>query len=161
MAKKAMAYSSDIVLGRTGEVVGRREQKELIRQYAEENDIEIVAWFEDEIYEEDVLARPGIQGLLASDTGCDCVLVERVWSLSRSPKEVRRFLKELDRQGARLESATVLWDCTSQMARWYYRGDPMSRRSRRPQVEEKPRRNRTSRPDTLRFTGLKPDPEEV
>ena len=161
MAKKAMAYASDIVLGQTGEVIGRREQKELIRRYAEENGIEIVAWFEDEIYEEDVLARPGIRRLLASDNGCDCLLVERVWCLSRSPNEVRRFLKELDRQGARLESATVLWDCTSQMARWYYRGDPMSRRSRRTEVEEKSRRNRMSRPDTLRFTGLKPDPEEA
>jgi len=161
MSKKAIAYASDIVLGRTGEVIGRGEQKELVRQYAEENGIEIVAWFEDEIYEEKILSRPGIQKLLASCHGCECLLVERVWCLSRSPEEVRAFLKELDRQGVTLESTTVLWDCTSQMARWYYRGDPMSRRVQRPSIEVKPGRIRTSRPATLRFSGLKHDPEEA
>ena len=55
--KKAIAYVSDIILGRTGEVIKRSCQVELIAQYAADNDIDIIGWFEDEMYNEDLLAR--------------------------------------------------------------------------------------------------------
>ena len=117
MNRKAIAYASDVILGRTGEVIGREAQKELIRQYAADNEIEVVAWFEDEAYNEDVLSRPGIQGLLGCDLDCDCILVERVWALSRQWPVLSGFLKTLESRGLRLESATTLWDCTSQRCR--------------------------------------------
>ena len=62
--RKALAYVSDIILGNTGEIIKRSCQVELIKQFAADNDIEIAGWFEDEMYNEDLLARPGIQAML-------------------------------------------------------------------------------------------------
>jgi hypothetical protein len=115
--KKAIGYTSDIILGRTGEVISRKCQAELISQYAVENGIEIVAWMEDEMYNEDVLMRPGIQELLAFDQPYDMVLCERVWALSRSMAVLEPFFKELDRRKVGFESATTMWDCVSQRCR--------------------------------------------
>jgi len=115
--KKAVAYASDIILGRTGEVINCAYQKELIRRHAEEAGIEILAWFEDEMYNEDVLMRPGIQALLAFDRPYDLVLCERVWALSRSMAVLEVFFKELDRRGLDFSCATTMWDCTSQKVR--------------------------------------------
>ena len=116
--KKAIAYTSDIILGRTGEVISREYQKELISKFAEEKGLEIVAWFEDEVYEEDTLvARPGIQKMLAYDGPCDVFLVERVWALSRKMATLTGFFKVLAQKKLMLETATYLWDCTSQMVR--------------------------------------------
>ena len=115
--KKAVAYVSDIILGRTGEVIKRAYQKELIRRHAEDAGIEVVAWFEDEMYNEDVLMRPGIQALLAYDGPYDVVLCERVWALSRSMAVLEVFFKELDRRGLNFECSTTMWDCTSQKVR--------------------------------------------
>ena len=117
MKKKAIAYTNDIILGRTGEVITRAYQKELIRQFAEENDIEVVAWFEDEIYDEDILTRPGIQKILAYEKPYDIFLVERVWALSRKMTTLNTFLKVLARKRVTFSAATYLWDCTSQMVR--------------------------------------------
>ncbi len=115
--KKASAYVSDVILGRTGEVIKRSYQAELIRKFAAENDLEIVAWFEDEMYNEDVLMRPGIQNLLAFEGPCELLLCERVWALSRSMPLLEAFFKELDRRHLRLECATMMWDCVSQKCR--------------------------------------------
>ena len=112
--RKGIAYVSDIILGRTGEVIKRSCQVELIVQYATDNDIDIIGWFEDEMYNEDVLARPGIQALLACDKPCETVICERVWALSRSMAVLEPFFKELDRRGLKLECATAMWDCVSQ-----------------------------------------------
>src|SRR5512147_2711610 len=103
MAKKAIAYTSDIILGRTGEVIGRSYQADLIRKYASENDIEILAWFEDEAYNEDVLSRPGIRALLAFGRTYDIVLCERVWALSRSSLVLEPFFEELDDRRVKFE----------------------------------------------------------
>jgi DNA invertase Pin-like site-specific DNA recombinase len=127
MARTAVAYVSDVILGRTGEVIGRDVQRAAIRRYAEENGIEIIAWFEDEAYNADVLSRGGIRELLVCAKAGDRVLVERVWALSRSWSVLERLLEELRRRGLRLESATLLWDCTSQRARHF-------------EAERKPRR---------------------
>ena len=117
MKKRAIAYTSDIILGRTGEIIKRSCQVELIKQFAADSDIEIAAWFEDEMYNEDVIMRPGIQALLAYDQPCDLVLCERVWALSRSMAILEPFFKELDRRGVGFESATTMWDCVSQRCR--------------------------------------------
>jgi hypothetical protein len=121
MAKKVIAYMSDIVLGSTGEVIHRESQREAIRRHAEENGYEIVALFDDDAYVEDVLARPGIQRLLACDLPYDCLLVERIWALSRTWARLAPFLNEMHRRGRKIESALCLWDCVSQRARWYFR----------------------------------------
>ncbi len=122
MARTAISYVSDVILGRTGEVIGRVAQREGIRRYAADNGIEIVASFEDEAYNEDVLSRDGVRALLACDRRCDILRVERVWSLSRNWTALEPFLIELDRRGIRIEAATTLWDCTSQRAR-HFRAD--------------------------------------
>ncbi len=119
MAQRAVAYTSDVILGRTGEVIARAAQREAITCYAAENGIEISGWFEDEAYQADVLGRPGIDRLLACVRPGDTVLVERVWSLSRRWPLLEPFLLELQRRGARLESARLLWDCISQRARHF------------------------------------------
>jgi len=119
MARRAVAYTSDVILGRTGEVVARAAQREAIARHAAENDIEIVGWFEDEAYQSEVLGREGIRRLLECVRPGDTVLVERVWSLSRRWPLLEPFLLELQRRSARLESARLLWDCISQRARHF------------------------------------------
>lgn len=120
--KKAIAYVSDVILGRTGEVISRDHQKEMINRYAAENGIEVVAWFEDEAYSEDILSRPGVRQLLACDQDCDGILVERVWAFSRSWSLLKPFLADLKEDGQQLKSATQLWDCVSQQTRDFYCG---------------------------------------
>jgi hypothetical protein len=123
MAKKAIAYTSDIILGRTGEIISRSYQADLIRKHASENDIEIMAWFEDEAYNEDVMTRPGIQALLAFGKPYDLVLCERVWALSRSTAVLEPFFEELDDRRVKFAAATTMWDCVSQKCR--RRFDPL------------------------------------
>ncbi|HXY42011.1 MAG TPA: recombinase family protein, partial [Vicinamibacteria bacterium] len=119
MARRAIAYTSDVILGRTGEVIARSAQREAITRYAADNGIVIAGWFEDEAYQADVLGREGIRRLLERVSSGDTVLVERVWSLSRRWPALEPFLLELQRRGARLESARLLWDCISQRARHF------------------------------------------
>lgn len=121
MGTKAIGYVSDIVLGQSGEVIGREEQKERLRRHARENDVELLEIFEDDIYDEDVMTRPGVQRLLAFEGAYDLVLVERIWSLSRSWQDLVGFLKEIQRRGRKVEAAACLWDCVSQQARHYFR----------------------------------------
>jgi len=121
MEKKAIAYTSDIILGNSGEIIERAFQRKRIEEYAKENNIKVVAWFEDEAYNENLFARHSIQALLACKEACDLVLVERTWALSRKWKEIRSFMKVLGDKKVRLETTTTLWDCVSQMARNYYR----------------------------------------
>lgn len=120
MSKKAIAYVSDIVLGRTGEIIGRAEQKRAIEDHARENGIEILAWFEDEVWAEDVVTRPGIQKLLGFDQPYELILVERVWALSRNTGVLQGFFAELSSRKVKLEAATTLWDCVSQMTRHFF-----------------------------------------
>jgi DNA invertase Pin-like site-specific DNA recombinase len=154
MSQKAIAYVSDILLGKTGEIIDRQAQKAAILRHAVENDIEIVAWFQDEVYAEDILSRPGVQAMMACDLPCDRVLVDRVWAFSRSWKELRSFLGTLEAKGKRVESCTLLWDCVSQQARWFYRkGGPKARAMvcAVPETEA----SMVARPATLHFANLK------
>jgi hypothetical protein len=121
MEKKAIAYTSDIMLGNTGEIIERAFQRKRIEEYAKENDIKVVAWFEDETYNENLFSRPKIKELVAYTESYDLVLVERTWAISRKWKEVRSLMRVLENKKARMEATTTLWDCISQMARNYYR----------------------------------------
>lgn len=120
MSKKAIAYVSDIILGRTGEVISKAYQKEEIEKYARENGIEIIKWFEEDIYNEDVISRPAVQDILAFDNEYDVILVERIWAFSRRWQTLSSLFAELDRRGVKVECATLMWDCVSQMARRRY-----------------------------------------
>jgi len=154
--KKALAYVSDIILGRTGEVIRRSCQVELIVEYASDNEIEIIGWFEDEMYDEDVLMRPGIQALLAYNKPYDMVLCERVWALSRTMAVLEPFFKELDRRGVRFEAATTMWDCVSQKCRRRFRspsrGHPQPERPVVARAE--PIHAHVKRPTHLHFANL-------
>jgi len=153
--KKAIAYTSDIILGRTGEVISRSCQAELIKQYAVDNGIEIVGWLEDEMYNEDVLMRPGIQALLAFDKPYDLVLCERVWALSRSMAVLEPFFKELDRRKVGFESATTMWDCVSQRCRRRFSPTLRDVPASPPAVTRVERKRvHVLRPDRLRFAHL-------
>jgi DNA invertase Pin-like site-specific DNA recombinase len=147
---------NDIILGRTGEVIKRSCQVELIAQYATDNGVEIIGWFEDEMYNEDVLSRTGIAALLSYDKAYDLVLCERVWALSRSMAVLEPFFKELDRRGVKLESATVMWDCVSQQCRRRFRGSVHAKpRSERSIIEQREAdRARVARPSHLHFAHL-------
>jgi len=159
MAKRAVAYVSDIILGQTGEVIGREAQREAVRRHAAENGIDIVAWFEDEMYEEDVLLRPGIQRLLAYEEPYELVLVERVWAFSRCWSDLVVFLEEIRRRGHRLESTACLWDCVSQQARHYFRPNyrPLAGVCEAP-VLEQARAASVRRPARLNFAVLRRRP---
>jgi len=149
---KAIAYTSDVILGRTGEVIGRAHQKELIERHAADNGIEIVAWFEDEMYSEDVMSRSGIQKLLANKDTVDLVLVERVWSLSRDMKVLEPFMDAIERKGAKLESATYMWDCVSQMCRRRFDASLPQLKPTRPTVtREEAGPVRVRKPEKLNF----------
>jgi DNA invertase Pin-like site-specific DNA recombinase len=156
MKKKAIAYVSDIILGRTGEVINREYQKELIRQYAEDNKIEIVAWFEDQIYNEDVMSRTGIKSLLDYKGEYETVLVERVWALTRRMADLEPFFKELENKGVLFEAATTMWDCVSQMVRRRFTPTLYQPKAETPieVVAEKQEKAAVSKPKRLVFADL-------
>jgi DNA invertase Pin-like site-specific DNA recombinase len=152
MSKKAIAYTSDIVLGRTGEVITRSYQKDLIAKHAAQNGIEIVAWFEDEMYNEDIMSRPGLKAMLACSDAYDMVLTERVWALSRAMATLETFFGELDRRGVTHESATTMWDCTSQKCRRRFNPSlPAVKAEPKPVVREEAFTVRIRKPAQIRF----------
>ncbi|MDY0003880.1 MAG: recombinase family protein [Polyangia bacterium] len=161
MSKKAIAYTSDVILGRTGDVVSRKEQRAAIEQHARENDIQIVAWFEDEVYVPELLDRPGVKAMLACDDACDCVLVERVHCLSGKWPELHSFLDLLERRSVKLESTSLRWDCVSQMARFHPRRLGESTARLNPRVAAEPVKGMApktvliARPQVLRFSTLR------
>ena len=154
--KKAIAYVSDVILGTTGEVISRADQKKKIEAYAAENGVEIAAWYEDAIYAESLFDRPGLKAMLADSSDATVVLVERVWCLSRNWKELRDVMGRLEQKTARLESATTLWDCVSQMARHHYTtGGLKPRAAVAVEVEAAAEAVRVRKPARLHFLGVK------
>jgi DNA invertase Pin-like site-specific DNA recombinase len=151
MSHKAIAYTADITLGRTGEVITRAEQKATIEQYARQNHIEIVAWFEDEGSGDDLASRQGVQKMLAQASGCDTVLVERVWSLSRNWPSLREFVSRCQTNNLEVTATTTLWDCVSQMCRNEVRTQPARIKPARPVVYASSTVNSVRRPKTLHF----------
>jgi hypothetical protein len=121
MEKKAIAYTADIVLGNTGMVIERALERKRIEEYAKDNNITIVAWFEEEACEENLSARPKLTEALAYHERYDVVLLERVWAISRKWREVRSVIEAFEAKKVHVEYATTMWDCVSMMARHYFR----------------------------------------
>ncbi len=113
----ALAYIREFRFGISDEISACDQQKESIRRFAEENGMEIAAWFGDKADVQDVLSRPGIRAMLACDGAFESVICERIWAISHSREFLTPFLRELDRRGARLETVAPLWDCVSQQCR--------------------------------------------
>ena len=156
---KAIAYTSDVILMRTKEVISRETQKELIKKYAAENGIEIAGWFEDEAYDENVLNRPGAKRMLEAIDGCDMVLVERVWSFSRNMAMLEKLYAELDRKGVRLEAASTLWDIASQKCRHRFNARvPGAKRATSAVGRQDPAVVKIRRPEKFNFAGFEPMP---
>jgi len=157
--KKAIAYTSDVILMRTKEVISRETQKELIKKYAAENGIEIAGWFEDEAYDENVLNRPGVRGMLEAIGGCDMVLVERLWSFSRNMPTLEKLFAEFDKKGVRLEAASTLWDIASQKCRHRFNGRvPGAKAAKSAVLRREPVAVKIRRPEKLNFVVLEPTP---
>ena len=157
--KKAIAYTSDVILMRTKEVISRETQKELIKKHAAENRIEIAGWFEDEIYDENVLNRPGTRRMLEAIDGCDTVLVERVWSFSRNMATLEKLYAELDKKGVRLEAASTLWDIASQKCRHRFKaGMPGAKAAKSAVARHEPVVVKARKPEEMSFVVLEPMP---
>ena len=159
--KKSMAYTSDVVLSRTKEVISRETQKEVIKKFAAENGIEIAGWYEDEGTEENVLGRPGARSLMEAvgKGGCDMVLVERVWSFSRHVPTLEMLYGELEKKGARLEAASTLWDVASQKCRHRFNGAvPGTKVAKPAEARRAPAAVKIRKPEKLNFVVAEPVP---
>ena len=126
---KAVCYLSDIILGQTGTVISRDDQRTRIIEHAEKNGIEIVGFYEDEKFDENVLSRPGVQAMLLDERPYDFILVESVWAFSRNWSMLEKLLVILTLKSATLETVRTMWDCTSQRSRDYFRGRTLPRTS--------------------------------
>lgn len=120
--RKVIAYVCDIPIPSTDEVISKADQKARIMKYAQKENIEVLAIFEDEKYTEDFMTRPGVKAALECKDQYDQVLVERVWCFTRSRKELDALLENLDAKGAQLNATSYLWDCVSQQVRHRYMG---------------------------------------
>ena len=159
MAKKAIAYVSDVIIGRTGEVISRGFQKEAISKYAAEKGIEVVAWFEDSAYNEELMARPGIKAMMAYAGEYDAVVVERVWSLARKVSNLENLFRTLERKKVKLEAATLLWDCVSQQVRRRFEPGLARPHLGRPiAVREEGEKVPVRKPERVRFPSMSPVP---
>jgi hypothetical protein len=155
--KTAIAYLSDVILGSSGEVIQRATQREHIEAWAAENKVEILHWYEDKIYAENLFDRSGLQAMLADESGADMVVVERIWSLSRTWPEVKTLIAKLESKKLRLEASSTLWDCVSQMARHHYTTGGLRHREMcalEASPATKKARSALRRPATMHFSGL-------
>ena len=118
-----VAYTSDLILGSSGELLGREEQREAILAHAGSRQIEILEWFEDATYEERIRSRPGIMRMLEFSHRFDHLLVERFWALSPLWRELEGFLEECQERGIRVESVNQLQDGVSKLAQRFSTGD--------------------------------------
>ena len=117
MKKRAIAYLCEVDLRCQNEVITKEYQRKEIEKHALANDIEVLAWFEDDADIQEVLDRPGVKSLLAFNEPYDLVLTERAWVFSRRIDVLDRFFAELDRRAILFDCATTMWDCTSQKCR--------------------------------------------
>lgn len=126
---KALCYLNDIILGQTGTIISRDDQKKRIIEHAEKNGIEIIGFYEDEKFDEDVLSRPGVQAMLLDERQYDFILVESAWAFSRNWSMLKKLLVILTLKSVTIETARTMWDCTSQRSRDYFRGRTLTRTS--------------------------------
>ena len=119
--KKAVGYVCDIPIPKTDLVISKEDQRARVLKYAQQEGIELISIFEDEVFTEDMAERPGLQKLLACKECFEMVLVERAWCLTRRMKELKAFMEKLDAKNAELVASSYLWDCVSQHIRHHYR----------------------------------------
>jgi len=119
--KKAVGYVCDIPIPKTDMVISKEDQRARILKYAQQEGIELLSIFDDEVFTEDLSQRPGLQKLLACKECFEAVLVERAWCLTRRMKDLKEFMDKLDTKNAELVTSSYLWDCVSQHVRHHYR----------------------------------------
>jgi len=127
-AKKAIGYVCDIPIPGTDLVISKEDQRLRILKFAEKENLELIAIYEDEAFTEDFMNRPGVKKILECPERFEVVLVERVWCLSRKRKEIEPFLKRLDARDVELVCSSYLWDCLSQAVRHRYMGSLAEKR---------------------------------
>ena len=120
--KKVVAYVCETPVTGTDMVISKESQLERIHKYAERENIEVVAVYEDSKWTENFTARPGVQKVMDCHEKVDAVLVDRVWCFSRKMSALKPFVEELEKNGEELVAATCLWDCVSQQVRHRYMG---------------------------------------
>ena len=120
--KKVVAYVCETPVTGTEMVISKESQLEKIYKYAQRENIEVVAVYEDEKWSENFTTRPGVQKVMDCKEKVDAVLVDRVWCFSRKMSELKPFVEELEKNNEQLVSATCLWDCVSQQIRQRYMG---------------------------------------
>lgn len=119
---KAIVYAIEIHCQGTQELVSVDEQLERITQFAKRYNIDIIDTIIDEGNSlDDYRERPGIQTLLNRVNEYDIVLVERAWVFSRSAKNIKPFMDDLQNNGKAIVMATVMWDCVSQVVRRFFK----------------------------------------
>jgi hypothetical protein len=150
----ALAYISDFKFGKSDKIMARDRQIESIKRFAEENGIEIKAWFEDTAECKEVLSRPGIQSMLSYSGAFQMVICEHIWAFSQSLESLTPFLKELTSRGACLETATPSWDCISQQHRRWAKSLPARPQILSPASIGKPGDYHVAKPAHLYFAHL-------
>ena len=119
--KKAVGYVCDIPIPNTDLVISKEDQRARILKYAQQENIELITIFDDEVFTEDPSYRPGLQKLLNCKECFEMVLVERAWCITRRMKDLKSFIERLDAKNAELVTSSYLWDCVSQHVRHHYR----------------------------------------
>lgn len=112
---KALAYVCDVIYA-GGVKSDCRRQKDLLQQFAANNEIEIVEWFADAPGGE-LLKKPGIGALLDYRGMHEAVVCESVWVFGGSIRAFVPLLKKLRDRNVSLEMAISRWDVVSQQCR--------------------------------------------
>jgi DNA invertase Pin-like site-specific DNA recombinase len=89
--KKAVGYVCDIPIPKTDLVISKEDQRARILKYAQQENIELITIFDDEVFTEELAKRPGLQKLLNCKECFDAVLVERAWCLTRRMRRTRNW----------------------------------------------------------------------
>jgi DNA invertase Pin-like site-specific DNA recombinase len=118
--KKAIGYVCDIPIQGTDMVITKEDQRMRLIKFAKKENLELVEICEDDCFTEEFMDRPGVRRMLNCGERYDCLLVERVWCLSRKRKNLDPFLAQLDQRGVEVVASSYLWDCVSQMVRHRY-----------------------------------------
>jgi len=125
--KRAIGYVCDIpVVGSTLKI-SKEDQKLRILKHADKQNLELVCIYEDELFTENPLDRPGVNKVFNTSEEFDVVLVERVWALSSKMKDLKPVLANLETRRVPLVATSYLWDCVSQRVRHRYSEDPVER----------------------------------
>ncbi|HUT55800.1 MAG TPA: recombinase family protein [bacterium] len=118
--KKAVGYVCEIPIPGTDQVIGKEDQRARLTKWAEKEGVELITVFEDDAYNKDVMARPGVQKLLSCRERHNLVLCERIWAFARKNKDLEPLLAELDKQDVTLAASSYMWDMVSQQVRHRY-----------------------------------------